>query len=659
MYKIWIPVYNRKFTENQKTSLLHEVRRAEPDVVMLTFARMLRSEKMLREECELFTENKDYFEQNGIKVGAWIAPTVGYGAAFYGDNDAADVYTHIRGLRQGVDAPGAFCPLDGRFAEDFIHTLTSLAGTGVKEILFEDDFTLAGGKQMNELGCACDKHIKLFCERCGETLTREQIAEKVLTGGKNRYRDLWTALQRETLGGLAGKIEKAVHAVDPGIRMGLCVNGASFESEGDSIDQYERILAGNTRPFMRLTGAPYWKTMITLAPAIEAIRLQSHWCGEDMDLLSEGDTYPRPRHWVPAAYLEAYDMILRADGCTHGILKYMIDYNSTAEYETGYIDRHAANKEIYAEIEKRFAGKKTVGLNIAEYPLKFRERVFDEDNPADVLPVIGSMPTFSQRFLCDNSIPVSYGNEDCPYLAFGENARHLTEKELKNGVITDALGAKILMSRGIDVGITSMERMAVPSSEYYIPYDEYACISVHGGGKFYDMTIKDGAKVVDEFIMSTPGLGVCNAVDGAPRKPACFLYENADGYRFMVYSFIGETVHALHEWAFGLSRNYCRQKQICDGVKWLGKPLPATCNGNPDLYILCKKDENSMTVGLWNLFADSVLHPVITLDDTYDTVDFYRCGGTMQGDKVYHYNELAPYGFVCFTVRKTASEGIK
>jgi hypothetical protein len=58
------------------------------------------------------------------------------------------------------------------------------------------------------------------------------------------------------------------------------------------------------------------------------------------------------------------------------------------------------------------------------------------------------------------------------------------------------------------------------------------------------------------------------------------------------------------------------------------------CYKAPQLYILCKKDESSMSVGLWNLFADSVMNPVIELDQCYNSADFYHCNGRIEGERI-------------------------
>jgi hypothetical protein len=184
-----------------------------------------------------------------------------------------------------------------------------------------------------------------------------------------------------------------------------------------------------------MTGAPYWKQTLTLAPSIEAVRMQSVFCTEEMDRITEGDTYPRPRHWVPSALLEAYDMILRADGGSEGILKYMIDYNSSPYYERGYIDRHNINKPHYEEIERRFSGGVNVGLRVVEAQMSFADTEFDEDMSIETYGTRAGkdtyMPLISHWFVSDNSIPTYYGDSDSPALAFGENVKYLTEAELR------------------------------------------------------------------------------------------------------------------------------------------------------------------------------------------------------------------------------------
>ena len=69
--------------------------------------------------------------------------------------------------------------------------------------------------------------------------------------------------------------------------------------------------------------------------------MESSWTkAGDIEILAEGDAFPRPRTRCPASYLEGFDTAIRASGCTDGILKYGIDYFSNTDYETGYAAFH-------------------------------------------------------------------------------------------------------------------------------------------------------------------------------------------------------------------------------------------------------------------------------------------------------------------------------
>ena len=80
--------------------------------------------------------------------------------------------------------------------------------------------------------------------------------------------------------------------------------------------------------------------------------LASFVYGNDFDIMSEGDVYPRPRYTCPAAYLELYDAVTRIDGAYSGILKYMFDYVAGPDFETGYLKIHKDN-EAYLKKSRR------------------------------------------------------------------------------------------------------------------------------------------------------------------------------------------------------------------------------------------------------------------------------------------------------------------
>ena len=647
MYKLMIPVINIS------EGLTDEIIRTGADEVLIVFPRVLRSADMLNEKIEKFEKAKAYFESRGIKVGAWLCPSIGYGSQSYCDNDAYLKYTRIKS--SAGEEVYAYCPLDREFAADFINTVCTLAKTGVDFIMFEDDYTMSGGKML-DVACCCDRHMKKYREIIGEDIDIKTLREHLLFEGENKYRSAWLGLQGKTLEDFTAEIEKAVHDVNPKCRIGLSANASSFLLEGTEISHLARIISGENKPFIRLTCAPYWKNAMTQGSNIEAIRLQSMWCGDDIELVSEADTYPRPRSWVPSSHVEMYDMILRADGSTNGILKYIIDYVSNTNFEKGYVDRHIKNKPHYEEIDRRFSGKVSAGLDVIEKTDTFRKMDFTEDVSFEEYGARGFLPTISQWFLCDNSIPLTYGRHGCAHIAFGTNAEYLTEEDLSDGIITDVQGAKILMKNGIDVGIRGMKKTAAPSFEYFAAEDDFTYADTDRPGKFYEYALDDNARVLSEFIrVDVSGLipDVESMRKSNERFAACFLYENEKRQRFMIYSFVPHSVYVTSSWHRGIFRNYYRQKQLAKGVEFLQKkPLPAMCFNAPELYILCKKSENETAIGLWNIYADSVLNPEIYLDEAYAEADFYNCSGRIVGNKVVLDNDIPPYDFAFITVKK-------
>ena len=495
MYKVIVPVMN--ITDG----IADEIIRAGVKEVVIVFPRVLRNKKMLKNATETLKKQKEFFENIGIKAGAWLCPTIGYGGTgtpSYCDNDAPEHYTKIKASSE--EEVFSYCPLDDDFAEDFLNTVSELAKTGVEFIMFEDDYTMSGGKML-DVACCCDRHMEIYRKTVGENIKIEELRKHLLFEGENKYRDAWLDLQGKTLEDFTRKIEKAVHAVNPKCRIGLSANSSSFLLEGVEISRLAKIIAGGNRPFIRLTGAPYWKNAMTQSSNIEAIRLQTMWCGKEIELVSEADTYPRPRCWGPSSYMEMYDMILRADGSTDGILKYMTDYISKASFETGYIDRHVKNKKHYEEIERRFSDKVSVGLDVIEKTDTFRKMDFSRDVIFSEYGSRGYLPTMSQWFLCDNSIPTVYGQKGCAHIAFGVNAEYLTDEDFADGIITDAQGARILMEGGVDIGIKSFKKAEnIPTFEYFKKEDDFTPASTDRPGTFYEYELDEKAEVMSEFI---------------------------------------------------------------------------------------------------------------------------------------------------------------
>lgn len=560
-------------------------------------------------------ENSDYLHREGFKTCAWkwtwFVPEEGY----------------TRQVSAKGDVSGSVvCPSDEAFVAFCCDFMKRLAATGVDMILFDDDFSCFGYYN-GPLACCCDNHLRLISEKVGEKVEREFLAEKLLSGGANAWRSAWIQVNGDLLRGFCRKVREAVDTVNPLCRIGICCSPAAWDFSAD-VSELAHILAGNTRPFLRLIGAPYWAAArqfggFRMQDVIEHERCVAAYCDEDIELYAEGDTFPRPRFRCPASYLEAFHMALLADSRVDGIMKYGLDITSKAGYETGYTDLYRHNQWIYEEIKAHFTDKIPKGIYVLEAPRKYGNLEIPEiirEGAADVSDLVFCR---SASLLAANTIPTAYSYTGCGTVAFGESAKYADETVLNGGMILDIFAAWNLERLGVDVGLKSVGRRIKPQKEYFIHEEDYVSLARGYGEAWtrrtegYSAQLKENTMVQTRFWVNGQEL------------PGSYLYENANGQRFLVFLFDG------YFCGEGMFRMYTRGRQIRNSMKWLcGKELPAFCGGNPDLYMLYKENSGKAAVGLWNFSADPVLKPRIVLDRNYSKLTCINCEGVLEGNQV-------------------------
>ncbi|MGN1450830.1 MAG: hypothetical protein ACI4XQ_01925 [Eubacteriales bacterium] len=629
MYKISVPMV-RYFERHEDN--IRQARRLGAERVFLCPGRGLGGAEENDRELSRLRENIRIYEDAGFEVGVWIS-TLGHGGELVGVGTSGKRrFTNIVGLR-GKAMSDSFCPLDEEFVNAECRWVRGIAKAGAKLIMLDDDFRLSN---RGDCGCTCEAHMAKYRRRIGENISREELLKKAFTGGANHYRKAWYDLMGDTLRGFAAKLRAAADEADPSVRMGACACMSVWDADGADSIEIARILAGKNKPFMRFIGAPYWAKLwgepVRFLPYVaELERMQRHWCeNAGIEIFGEGDVYPRPRNFVPAAYLEAFDMILRADGGFDGILKYGIDYTSSPVYETGYADRAERNASLSREIEARFGGKKSVGVGVVCEMKKILER--SVESPAELGDDYDNgffQP--EQSVLVRNSVPVTYEPGAEVLTAFGENGKYCPADG--RAFLLDAKSAEFLEKRGVDTGLSQCEKLRGVSSEFFFEKNESVYLS--GEGELLKLCPKDGAEVLSEF----------RGAEGS--FPSAIRYENAAGQRFLVLGFNAEKSKSNIRFFW----NYCRQSQLIDSLRWLGKkPLAASCPKNPGLYIMCKRGEGSMAVGLWNMFEDAVLSPEIELDREYSRAEFIGCGGVLKKNRVCLSGDIVPFSFAGFEV---------
>lgn len=621
MYKVSVPFMLKQLNVYGVDTFINQLRRVNADIVFLA----LDSYEQDNEKSQkVFVDLKNYvpiIQKEGFKVGVWI-----WTFMFTGENH----FTHITSLN-GRASQTQICPSDENFCEFAEKYIQKIAESHPDIILFDDDYRY--GFIDCGLGCGCINHRKFMSELLGEEVSIEGLSEKVWGGKGNKYRTAWLKANGHFFRKFAQGIREAVDEVDANIRIGLCACMTTWDFDGVSACELSHILAGKTKPFLRLIGAPYWATNRNwgnrLQDVIELERMERSWCDDDIEIFSEGDAYPRPRFTCSANMLEGFDMALRAAGVTDGIHKYMLDYYADPNYETGYIEKYLKNQAIYSEIEKGFNDKTSVGVRVYEFMNKFESMdVPDYHDGKDSVQMLFFSP--AARLLATQTIPTVYEGTGTCGIAFGENAKYLDDAALNNGLIIDITAAAILEEKGVDVGLVKKLARLNAEKEYFSSEKRYVDV-FHC--PFNEIAVKDGVEIVSEFI------------SGGKSYIASYTYRNTKGQRFLVFAFDG---YNMSEHAF---KQYVRGRQIDGFISELGKQLPAKMPGNPDCYMLCKENVKGKAVWIGNFFSDECLNTTVVLDKQYGNIKFINCDGTLKGNEV-KINRIAPWASIGFEVTK-------
>ena len=618
--KLYMPVMSCTLREDKREIYSDMLKKCGADAVFIAFGGRADFYVDGGERSEFLQSDIEFFEKEGFEVGVWIT-SLGYGTPI---NPKYIPYlkdfTKIKGADSICYGDG-FCPEDDAYMDKYLTWLDKVVKKGVKMLMIDDELCLSARPG---LGCFCDKHIKLLEAELGESLEGKDVRELFFTGKTNRYRKAWEKVSGDTLRNFARKVRAKVDETDKNIRVGFCAGYTSWDIEGVDALELTKILAGDTKPFLRFTGAPYWVSKWlnkfdgqNLSSVCEMARMQEAWSRDSgVEVFAEADSYPRPRHMIPATYLECFDAAVTASGGM-GQLKYMFDYAATPEYETGYMKRHLRNKPLYEFLEKHFSDKEAYGVKVYEKMHKFTDMTLPEKytNSAKLMKRSLSPAASMLAFL---GVPSVHAEDSDYAIAFGENVKEI--KKMPKKLILDITGAKILKEQGIDVGFESLSAMNVPTT---ISDGVNKVSLTNPWGEYYNPVLKEGTDVKCTFI----------ALDES--FPGAYTYKSGDT-EFLVFTFDG----FIDKYDSGVFTSYIQESVVKD---FLGNAF-CYIRKEPAVYQICKRDENETAVLFENLWEDALFDFEIELDKEYKDVSFFGADGVLEGAKIKITSEVAPYG---------------
>ena len=630
-FRTAVPISVSHLSVGELDDVIAQLRSMRADTVFLCGLYFDRLDDYL----DKFTQMAPRLRASGIEPYIWVE------ACLYHLSYAGMGFRKMVTIDGDTDAE-LTCPADPRFVSYYCEQLRKVSGLPADTMVIDDDFRMSFVNKQPV--CFCSRHMELYRKALGYAVTREEMKEKLLAGNET-VRHAWLQVNADLLRSFARQIREAVN---PAVRVALCGGPALWGADAVGAAEIAKILAGRHKPFLRLSGSPYWiyfqQTFGDLGQNIGSIvnfaRMQAAVCKkEGIETVGEGDTYPRPRYQVGASQLENFDLGLRADGSVGGILKFVFDYNSIA-YEKGYVQRAVQNRPLQEAVGRIFGGKEPTGVAVYTSPAPLL--AMDTACVRKREEAIANSPVL--RFLNDNSISATFSDTGTCQI-FGVSGKTVPISRLRDGAILDITAARCLQARGIDVGIRiDTGNVCVLADAGPMTYDQLGFEYFADGSavplvapRIHQIIPADGAQLCSRFAI------------GGREYAGVYLYENREGQRFCVMPFDAWDCPPVS----GLFRSYGRQRQLCEEViPWLsGRPLDAVCMGHPDLYILTKKNENELAVGLWNYSRDRIDAPMVTLGEQYRFLETVQCQGSLDGRRV-RLSTLYSQEFACFLVRK-------
>ena len=576
------------------------------------------SDQISPEKCAKYVR---FFQDNGFECGIWIR-SLGFGIPMPADAPKIP-WTRLTSVTGNAPEVDAFCPEDPGFVESYLKYVKQIAACGPQLIQLDDEHCLS---VRPGIGCFCQRHRKLMSDRLGEEIELEGLPEKLFTGGRNKYRDAWLDISGETHLRFTSKVRDAIHEVDPSIRVGFCAGYTSWDIEGIDALSLTKNLAGNTAPFLRFTGAPYWCNTTKgrfpgqkLNAVIECAREQAAWSRDSgVEVFGEADSYPRPTYQSHANLIECFDIAMQAEGIKD--LKYIFDYCAAPEYEQKYYKLHIRNIPLYQHIVSTFDGLQDAGVRLYRSFDQVRYADFGPTFPGEK-PVMRSFFSAASAMLTQLCIPVRYTGEAQVGAAFGQDALNIPQ--LPKKLILDLPAAKLLMEKGLDLGIESISPCGGSSSEEYFMAGGKKVIALHNSGLglfpgmhsgYYDVKLSEKATVLSEFS--------CRGGN----KPSSCLYRSGNTEFFILLFDAAALGQSSSE-----ECSYYRQQQLVD---FIGNAYPAI-QSEAGIYCLCKEsaDGKKMAALIENLSYDSVFDFDIQLDGSWDNASLYGIDGTLSPDK--------------------------
>lgn len=395
---------------------------------------------VLRKRVGIFKDRMMSARKRGYHTGINVLNTVGHLNENL-DHSFKGNYTHMTDI-DGRTYEGAYCPNDEQYRKQYIQPVYRATAEAKPDYIWIDDDVRLRGYGFIKYACFCDRCLSIFSKEYGAAYTRESLKAALNEGTtekKLQVRNNWIQHNRNTMSSLFSFIEKEVHTVDAGIKLGFMSSDLYYA--GYDFANWAKILAGpNKLPVMWRPGGGAYDD---LAPG--AFIAKAHSMGrqaaalpqEVLSIQSEIENFPYPR-FKKSASMVAYEAAAYiAAGCTGTAYNILTFYDEPLdEYEP-----------LAEKLQQVRPFLNLMAKHMGRTPLTGAFSYWNKNSEAAVNPVEGSWFTGNTPLnaydIYENGIPVAYSGQAAPVTLITKDMIYSMSKDeikqvLSGGVYMDA-----------------------------------------------------------------------------------------------------------------------------------------------------------------------------------------------------------------------------
>ncbi len=374
-------------------------------------------------------------------------------------------YDHWATFQDGSCNFNLPCLLDPKLDVYLERFYTILAQVGADYIYIDDDHRYI--LQANGTwGCFCDLHLEKFSQITNTQWSREALSKALCDEPK--IRRLWIEFLGERLVQIGGVIERAVHSVNPEIKVGMmvpCVHPLAMMGHNLK-NVLNAFHPGPGKPLVRPCLGCYndWNRKL-IAPGLFYIEYIGHVLGDDIEYTAEIETGSKTRYAHSAKYMRykiAQAILNRVNTQAITASTYVGD---SPFLEPAYPEMLKNSRAFFERIHEHTPARGTRrGVQL----------MWDFDSAKTSERKIQSVddlfwPAFPcHAILCNMGFPLTFDESPVKFLAgdiFSALPEDRTKDILSRNVIIDAFAVKNLCDMGLG-GLIGCDQCVEPLSNY-------------------------------------------------------------------------------------------------------------------------------------------------------------------------------------------------